>query len=218
MRIGIIGAGHVGGTLARHFAAGDHEIAIANSRDPATLRPLLDQVVGDVRGVTAAQAADFGQVVVVSVPFGRHAELPTEGFAGKPVIDTTNYFPDRDGHFPQLEADRTTSSEMIQSHLPGARVVKAFNTMRWDHLRDYGRESGAAMRYGIPVAADEDGARRCVFELVEQIGFGPVDAGDLATGGRRLQPGGGLFLADLTEDELHERLNRLREPVTRSAR
>jgi len=199
VRIGIIGAGHVGGTLARHFAAGDHEIAIANSRDPATLRPLLDQVVGDVRGVTAAQAADFGQVVVVSVPFGRHAELPTEGFAGKPVIDTTNYFPDRDGHFPQLEADRTTSSEMIQSHLPGARVVKAFNTMYYKTLASEGKPGRPdSERLALFIAGDDTEAKRVVTKLIEDIGFAAVDTGGLREGGRRQEPGSPIYNTPMT--------------------
>lgn len=207
MRIGIIGAGHVGGTLARHFTGADHQVMVANSRDPATLRPLQASLVGHVETGTPAQAAEFGEVVVVSVPFGRYAELPSRELAGKTVIDTMNYNPERDGHYPDLDTGRTTSSELVRSHLPGARMVKAFNTMRWDHLRDYGREAGAGLRYGIPAAGDDEHAKRRVFQLVEQIGFGPVDSGDLATGGRRQQPGSEVFLADLTEHELHGRLN-----------
>lgn len=206
MRIGIIGAGHIGGTLARHFASAEHRVAVANSGNPATLGPL----VGDLRGcgsaVSAADAARLGDVVVLAVPFGRYAELPTDGLAGKTVIDATNYFPDRDGHIPELDDDRTTSSELMQAHLSDAHVVKAFNTMRWDHLRDYHHEAGAMVRYGIPIAGDDDQAKRCVEQLVEEIGFAPIDAGDLASGGRKQQPGTPVFLADLPTDELRDQL------------
>ena len=206
MRIGVIGAGHVGGTLARHFAAARHEVAVANSRDPATLRPLQADLRGQGLAVTAPEAAEFGEVVVVSVPFGHYAQLPTRGLDGKPVIDTGNYYPERDGHYPELDSDRTTSSELVQSHLTGARVIKAFNTMRWDHLRDYHHEAGAQLRFGIPVSGDDTRAKRRVMDLVEQIGFEPVDAGSLATGGRRQQPGARVFGVDLPADELRARL------------
>lgn len=209
MRIGIIGCGRIGGTLARHFSAADHEVAVSNSRDPASLAPLAEALPG-VHPATPAEAARFGQVVVVSIPFGRYRELSSAELAGKTVIDTTNYLPERDGHYLDLDAGRVTSSELIQRHLPAAHVVKAFNTMRWDHLRDYGHEAGALERYGIPVSGDDDGAKWTVLDLIEQIGFQPVDVGDLAHGGRRHQPGTPVFLADLTAGELRDRLA---EPV-----
>ena len=89
--------------------------------------------------MTAAEAARLGAVVVVSVPFGHYRELPTDGVAGKVVIDTNNYYPQRDGHLEELDSDRITSSELLQAHLPDARVVKAFNAILWAHLRDDGR-------------------------------------------------------------------------------
>jgi 8-hydroxy-5-deazaflavin:NADPH oxidoreductase len=206
MRIGVIGAGHVGGTLARHFTAAEHEVAVANSRGPHTLRQLVADLGDTAHAATAEEAAQFGEVVVVSVPFGHYAEVPTAGTAGKPVIDTTNYFPERDGHYPQLDDGSTTSSEMLQSHLSGARVVKAFNAMRWDHIRDYGRPGGALTRYGIPVSGDDSAAKLTVVDLVDEMGFEPVDAGDLAHGGRKHQPGTAVFTADLTAEELRARL------------
>jgi 8-hydroxy-5-deazaflavin:NADPH oxidoreductase len=206
MRIGTIGAGHIGGTLARAFVRAGHEVAISNSRGPATLDALAKELGPRARAVTAAEAADFGNVVVVSVPFGRYRELPTESLAGKVVIDTNNYYPQRDGHFDQLDTGRTTSSELLQAHLRGARVVKAFNAIRWDHLRDGGRPAGDPKRVGIPISGDDESAKRIVAELIEQIGFDAVDAGPLATGGRKHQPGTPVYLADLPHEELRARL------------
>ena len=206
MRIGIIGTGHIGGTLARAFARADHEVAISNSRAPATLEALADELGPRARAVTAAEAAEFGDVVVVSVPFGRYRELPAESFDGTVVIDTNNYYPQRDGHFGELDSDRITSSELLQAHLPGARVVKAFNAIRWDHLRDDGRPAGDPERIGIPISGDDESAKRIVAELIEQIGFDPVDAGTLAVGGRKHQPGSPIYIADLSSGDLRARL------------
>jgi 8-hydroxy-5-deazaflavin:NADPH oxidoreductase len=206
MRIGIIGAGHIGGTLARAFVRAGHEVAISNSRGPATLDALANELGPRARAVTAAEAAEFGDVVVVSVPFGRYRELPTHSFAGKVVIDTNNYYPQRDGRFDQLDSDRTTSSELLQSYLPGARVVKAFNAMIWDHLRDGGRPAGDPERVGIPISGDDESAKRIVAELIEQIGFDAINAGPLAAGGRKHQPGSPVYVADLPSRELRTRL------------
>ncbi|MFY1673510.1 NADPH-dependent F420 reductase [Plantactinospora sp. WMMB334] len=205
MRIGIVGTGHVGGTLARLFSRAGHEVAVANSRGPDTLRGFAEEVGDRVRPATAEEAARFGEVVVVSVPVGRYGQLPAAPMAGKTVIDTGNYYPERDGNDPDLDQDRTTSSELLQQHLPEASVVKAFNTMRWEHLGEYGRQSSAQRRYGIPVSGDDVDAKRRVFDLIEQVGFEPVDAGRLAEG-RRHQPGTPVYLADLSGAELHSRL------------
>ena len=111
MRLGIIGAGHIGGTLARRFVRAGHQVAISNSRGPETLQAVIEELGGRAWAMTAADAARFGEVVVISIPFGRHGDLPSSGFAGKVVIDTNNYYPRRDGHFPELDSDRTSSSE-----------------------------------------------------------------------------------------------------------
>jgi predicted dinucleotide-binding enzyme len=207
MDIGIIGAGHVGGTLAQRLTAAGHDVAIANSREPTTLRKLEDQLGEHGRAVTAEQAAALGDVVIVAIPFGRYTELPTEATAGKIVVDASNYLPERDGHIAALDDGRMSSSELMQQQLPRAKVVKAFNAMQWDHLRDYGRSGGAATRYGIPVSGDDPNAKHEVEDLVEQLGFEPVDAGDLSHGGRKHQPGTPVFTADMTATELHARLD-----------
>jgi predicted dinucleotide-binding enzyme len=123
MHIGLIGAGHIGGTLARLFVGAGHEVAVSNSRGPDSLAGFVGELGERARAVTPAEAATIGEVVVVSVPFGRYQQMPGEVLAGKIVIDTNNYYPDRDGHFPDLDNDLTTSSEMLQAHLAGARIV-----------------------------------------------------------------------------------------------
>ena len=129
MRIGIIGSGKIGGTLAKRFVDAGHEVAVSNSREPETLAGLVEELGPHARARTAAEAERFGELVVVSVPLGRYREVPTDSIAGKVVIDTNNYYPQRDGHFEELDSDRTTSSELLQAHLPGAHVVKAFNAI-----------------------------------------------------------------------------------------
>jgi 8-hydroxy-5-deazaflavin:NADPH oxidoreductase len=206
MRIGIIGAGHIGGTLAKLFVGAGHDVAVSNSRGPQTLQNLVSGLGDHAQAMTAQDAARYGDMVVVSVPFGRYLELPTDGLAGKVVIDTNNYYPARDGHFPELDSDRTTSSELLQAHLPGARVVKAFNAIYWETLRDLGRPSGDPHRIAIPISGNDEEAKRTVAALIDQIGFDAVDAGNLAEGGRKHQPGTPIYIAELGSGELRSRL------------
>ena len=202
LRIGIIGVGHIGGTLARLFVAAGHDVVLSNSRGPETLDRSSRSSATGRRAASAADAARAGEVVVVSVPLGRYRELPTDGVAGKVVIDTNNYYPARDGHFAELDEDRTTSSELLQAHLTGARVVKAFNTINWQRLRNDGRAPGDPERIGIPISGDDEGAKRVVAALIDEIGFDAVDAGTLAKGGRKHRPGSALYGAELTGAEL----------------
>ena len=204
MKIGIIGAGNIGGTLARHFARAGHELAVSNSRGPETLRDLVAELGEPARATTPAEAVEFGEVVVVSIPLGRYRELPAEGAEGKVVIDTNNYYPNRDGHFEELDSDATTSSELLQAHMKGARVVKAFNAIYWEHLRDQSRPSGDPKRIGIPISGDDAQAKRTVAKLIDEIGFDAVDMGTLAEGGRRYQPGTPVYTSDLQASKLRK--------------
>lgn len=196
MRIGIIGAGHIGSTLARHFAAAGHQVAIANSRGPETLAGLTADIGGGLRAVTAAEAAGFGEVAVVSIPYGRIDELPRNELSGKIVIDTCNYYPQRDGHEADLDDGSTTSSEKVRA-VTGGDVVKAFNAIFWENLRDRGRPEGDPERLAIPVSGDDAKAKKVVSGLIREIGFDPVDAGPLAAGGRKHQPGTDVYTAEL---------------------
>jgi predicted dinucleotide-binding enzyme len=199
VRIGLIGAGKIGGTLARLLAAQGHEVAVSNSRGPETLADLVAGIGPAARAVTPAEAAEFGEVVVVAVPLGRYQEVPTAGLAGKTVIDANNYYPQRDGHISPLDDDSTTSAELLQKHLPDAHVVKAFNQIRWTNLGADGVPAGTPGRTGIPIAGDDESAKRVVAGLIEQIGFDAVDTGPLATG-RLFQPNSSLYVPNVTAE------------------
>jgi len=202
VRIGIIGAGHIGGTLAARFVAAGHEVAVSNSRGPETLAGLVE----GAQPMTVGDAERFGEVVVVSIPLGRYREVPTDAVEGKVVIDTNNYYPQRDGDIPELDDDSTTSSELLQTHLPGARVVKAFNAIVWTKLRDDGRPAGDPARLGILISGDDEQAKRTVAQLIDEIGFDAVDAGTLAEGGRKHQVGTQAYTQGLPTVELRARL------------
>lgn len=188
MRIGIIGAGHLGTALSRQLALAGHEVSLCG---------LL--VARTVRGVAA-----FADVAIVAVPFNRHRELPVAELAGKPVIDATNYDPVLDGPTPDLDDDCLTSSDLVQSHLITAYVVKALNAIGWEHLR---AQAHRVPRRAIPVAGDDLRAKKTAMALVSEIGFAPVDVGGLSVGGRKYQPGTDVFGADLTADDLRARLH-----------
>lgn len=202
MKIGIIGAGHIGANAARLFVKAGHEIAIANSRGPETLSNLVEELGGGAKAVTVTEAAAFGDVVFVSIPFGNYKSLPAEAFDDKLVIDSNNYYPERDGQFAEHDEGRTTSSEMIAQHLKGARVVKGFNTIWFEHLRSRGNTSlPVAERRAIFIAGDNYEAKRVVSELIESIGFAAVDTGGLADGGASQQPGTAIYNRDITAHE-----------------
>ena len=216
MRIGIIGAGRIGSTLARLFVDAGHDVTVADAQGPHSLRGLEAQLGARCRAVEVDEAVRHGDLVVLAIPFGRYRDVPPAGLRGKTVIDTTNYDRQRDGSVPELDDERnTTSSELIQRRLDGAHVVKAFNAVPWGHLRDHGRLDGTGPRYGIAVSGDHADAKRRVSDLVEQLGFAPVDAGGLAVGGRRHQPGTDVYNAGLTADELRSRIG-VAPPARRS--
>lgn len=201
MRIGIIGAGNLGATLARMLIDAGAEVSVANSRGPDTLQELEKRLGSSCHAGTVGEAARFGDIVVAAIPFGRYRHLPVEELDGKTVIDASNYQRLRDGSIPELDDRRSiTSSEMVQHHLHSAHVVKSFNTMQSDHLLAYGG-GDSGQRYGIPVSGDDPDAKRQVFCLVELLGFEPVDAGSLADG-RKHQPGTDVYAADLWAADL----------------
>lgn len=202
MKIGIVGAGQIGGTLAARLVAAGHEVAISNSRGPETLQG----AVGGARPMTVEDAERFGEVIIVSIPFGRYCDVPADPVDGKLVIDTSNYYPQRDGHFPELDDGRSTSSELMQAHLSGARVVKAFNAISWLNLRDAMRPAGDPERLGIPLSGDDEQAKRTVADLIDELGFDPVDAGTLAQGGRKHQVDAPAYGKGLPTAELRSRL------------
>ncbi|HEX8249083.1 MAG TPA: NAD(P)-binding domain-containing protein [Pyrinomonadaceae bacterium] len=204
MKIGIIGAGHIGANAARLFVEAGHEIAIANSRGAETLQDLIAELGERAQAVNTEEAAKFGEVVFVSIPFGKYKELPADAFDGKIVIDSNNYYPDRDGNFVELDKNETSSSELLAEHLRGARLVKGFNTIWFEHLKTQGDKSlPPAERRAIFIAGDDAGAKETVTKLIEDIGFGAVDTGDLSDGGLAQQPGTALYNRNLTAGEAY---------------
>lgn len=196
MNIGIIGAGNIGSTLARRFTAAGHNVFIANSRGPETLKGLASET-GAVP-VTAREAARSGEVVVVTIPEHAIRNLPKDLFAGVPdsvvVVDTGNYYPQqRDGQIEEIE-NGTTESRWVSQQL-GRPVIKAFNNIYANHLLERGKPSGSPGRIALPIAGDDDHAKEIVMRLVDQIGFDPVDAGGLDDSWRQ-QPGSPVYATD----------------------
>jgi hypothetical protein len=201
MRIGFIGSGSVGGTLAELFAGLGHEVWLSNPRGPRTVTDLAGHIGPAAHAATTPEAAQAGELIVVSIPFGRYQDVPAEPLHGKIVVDTENYYPQRDGQWPVLDEGRTTSSELLAAHLPGARVVKAFNVIYFKNLAADGRPVGTQDRRAVPIAGDDAGAKQAVTGLIDAIGFDAVDAGDLAAG-RAFEPGKRAYGARVTAREL----------------
>ena len=190
MNIGIIGSGNMGATAARLFITAGHSVALSNSRGPKNLQSLVVELGSQAHTATVEDAAKFGELVLIAIPFASYKTLPTAAFSGKTVIDAENYDPQRDGNIPELDAKQTTSSELLAAHLPEARVIKAFNTIPSQDLATEGNMSlPVDERRTILVAGDDAEAKRLVMTLIEQIGFGAVDTGTLADGGQQQQPG-----------------------------
>lgn len=203
MKIGIIGAGDFGTAAAGVFAAAGHEVALANSRGPGTLSERVGEIGENARAATVEEATGFGEIVLVSIPFGRYRELPAKALADKIVIDATNYYPDRDGRFEEIESGKTTSSELLAAHLGGARVVKAFNTIRTADLREQGdTRAPEDERRVIFLSGDDPEAKKRVAGLIGEIGFGPFDTGRLSEGGKTQAPGSAVYDRDLTVAEV----------------
>jgi predicted dinucleotide-binding enzyme len=185
--IGLIGAGHIGSQIARLAVARGFSVVISNSRGPETLAPLVAELGPRARAATAVDAAKAGDIVVVTIPLKNYREVPVAPLAGKVVIDTNNYDPQRDGHIPQLDNQSTTSSELLQVHLPKSKVVKAFNHIYAAQITTDGQPSDSKNRRGLVIAGDDPAAKATVKNLLDQFGFDTVDAGPLKEGWR-VQP------------------------------
>ncbi len=208
MRIGFIGSGNIGSTLARLAVASGAEVVLSNSRGPQTLAGLVAELTGlggAASAATVADAAAAGDLVVVTIPLHAHRDVPAAPLAGKAVIDTCNYYPARDGRMAELDDGSTTSSELVAAHLADSRVVKAFNAIYFGDLASQGQPAGTVGRRALPIAGDDDDAKMAVANLTVGFGFDVVDAGPLAEG-RRFQPGTPAYNARLSEAELREAL------------
>ena len=206
MRVGFIGSGRIGSTLAELAVASGYDVVLSNSRGPQTLSELVATLDGrgvQVGAATVEDAAAAAELAVVTIPLKAYRDVPPEPLAGKVVIDTCNYYPDRDGPMPELEG--TTSSELVAAHLGQSQVVKAFNTIYFEDLRTQGQPAGTVGRRALPIAGDDDAAKMAVANLIVAFGFDVVDAGALREG-RRFEPGTPAYNVRLTEAELREAL------------
>jgi predicted dinucleotide-binding enzyme len=182
--IGLIGAGHIGSQVARLALAHGYSVVISNSRGPETLSALVADLGPGARAATAVDAASAGDIVVVTVPLKSYRDVPVAPLAGKIVIDTNNYYPQRDGHIPELDNESTTTAELLQAHLPTSKVVKAFNHIYAAELTTHGQPAGSKNRRALVIAGDDPGAKATVTDLLDQFGFDTVDAGPLKEGWR----------------------------------
>ncbi len=208
MKIGIIGAGHIGGTLTRRLSALGHDVSVANSRGPETLAALAGTT--GAKAVALRDAARGKDVVIVAIPEKSVRDLPKDLFASGDfpvIVDTGNYYPQRDGRIPAIE-DGTPESQWVSQQL-GRPVVKAFNTMYAQHLLERGRAADQSGRLALPVAGDDPTAKAVVLRLIDELGFDGIDAGALAESWRQ-QPGTPVYGEDLSAERAEEAISSAR--------
>jgi predicted dinucleotide-binding enzyme len=207
MKIGIIGAGHIGGTLTRRFTALGHEVFVANSRGPESLADLAAET--GAKAVTVNEAARAGEVVVITIPVKNVPQLSRDLFAGVPddvvVVDTGNYYPQRDGYIADIEAGMTESR--WTSKQLGRQVVKAFNNIYAQHLLELGRPKGAENRIALPIFGDRKADKEIVLKLIDELGFDGVDGGGLDDSWRQ-QPGTPVYGTDFDAEGVRRGLSR----------
>ncbi|MFI6406070.1 NADPH-dependent F420 reductase [Streptomyces sp. NPDC050548] len=178
--LGLIGAGRIGGALARLALAAGLDVVVSNSRGPGTLTDTVAEWGEGARAATVEDAARQGDIVVATVPLGAYGRLPADALAGKTVLDTMNYYPERDGTVPELDSRALTSSELVQRSLPDAHVVKACNNIDFRRLEILARPTGAPDRSALPVAGDSAGAKDEAIRLLDLFGYDAVDLGPLS--------------------------------------
>jgi predicted dinucleotide-binding enzyme len=183
--IGFIGSGQIGSALARLAIDAGHRVVLSNSRGPQTLTDLVAKLGPQASAATSSEAATSGDIIVVTVPVSAFPALPAAALAGKTVIDTCNYGPERDGHITGLDRKSFTSSELLQQHIPDGTLVKAFNNIFFKHLLSLGRPVGATDRSYLPIASDSVSAKAAVTAFIDSVGYSVVDAGPLADSWRQ---------------------------------
>ncbi|MFD8260902.1 NADPH-dependent F420 reductase [Streptomyces griseoluteus] len=183
--VGFIGSGAIGKTIARLAVGAGHQVVLSNSRGPHTLAETVRGLGPRASAATSEEAAAVGDIVVVTVPVSAFSHVPATPLAGKPVIDTCNYGPQRDGHIADLDSGTLTSSELLLRHLPDALLVKAFNNIFYKHLLFLARPAGAPDRSSLPIAGDLAPAKATVSAYIDSIGYNVVDAGTLADSWRQ---------------------------------
>lgn len=203
--IGFIGAGNIGQAVARLALDHGYDVVLSNSRGPETLGDVVAELGSHADADTAEGAAARGDIVVVTIPLKAYQEVPVEPLAGKVVIDTNNYYPQRDGQIAELDDASTTSALLLQAHLPGSHVVKAFNHIASAHVTEQAQPAGSEGRRALAIAGDDAGAKATVAGLIDELGFDTVDVGPLAESWR-IEPGTPGYGPRLDAAEMREAL------------
>ena len=178
--LGLIGSGHIGSTVAKLAVDAGHDVVVSNSRDPETLQDLVASLGPRARAATSQEAAEAGDLIVLTIPLKNVDRVPAGALRDKIVIDTSNYYPQRDGQIAALDDQSSTTSELVQSLLPGSRVVKGFNNLNYLHLGSLQRPSGSPERSVLAIAGDDAEAKAEVVLFLDSIGYDAYDAGSLA--------------------------------------
>lgn len=178
--LGIIGAGHIGSQVARAAITAGYDVVISNSRGPGTLAELVSELGPKAKAATAAEAGTAGDIVVVTVPLHALAQVPVEPLAGKIVLDTNNYYFERDGHIPALDNGETTVSQLLQEHLPTSKVAKAFNHIRSDDITTDVAPADTPNRRALATSSDFPEAAGFVTKFYDELGFDTVNVGPLS--------------------------------------
>ncbi|WSQ14285.1 NAD(P)-binding domain-containing protein [Streptomyces sp. NBC_01231] len=197
--LGIIGSGSLGGAVARLAVDAGIDVVLSNSRGPQTLRGLTDRLGPRARAATPAEAAAAGDWTLVAVPFSAVPHLPADALAGKIVIDANNYYRPRDGVSADLLAGGLTAGELFQRYVPGARAVKTFSTIYFEHLIALARPAGSPDRSALPITGDDDAVKKSVTALLDRLGYDTVDAGAM-TEGWRVQDGSPAWVLPYLSD------------------
>ena len=209
MKISIIGAGNIGGNLARLLVKAGHEVALANSRGPASLKSFVDELGAGLHPVTVEKAITFSDVIILSIHWRTVDSLPVFNVPGKIIVDTTNPYKE-DGTFFDLGND--ISSSRVIKHFPGGTIVKAFNTIWFKHLAETGNKKlPVEQRRVIPIAGDDKNAKAKISQLIEEIGFGPMDTGTLKEGSKLQGVQGILYNRELSVKEAASLVKDLRK-------
>jgi predicted dinucleotide-binding enzyme len=208
MKIGIIGSGNIGATAAKLFANAGHEVAISNSRGPESLTSVVNSIGANIKAKSVEDAIKFGEVILLAIPWRKRQELlpASELFDSKIVIDAMNPYSE---NFEIIDLDNSTSSseEVLKKIPSSSRLVKAFNTIYYEHLGTRGDPNlSIEQRFAIFVAGDDTDAKATVSKLIEDIGFAAVDTGSLREGGRKQQPGSPIYNNPMTAKVAHERI------------
>jgi len=202
--LGIVGAGKLGLTLARTALAAGYQVMISGSGPADRIALQAEVLAPGARTGTTADVAAFADTVVLAVPMHRFRELPPDLFAGKVLIDAMNYWPETDGDDAELAAAADGTSSVVQRHFPAAHVVKTLNQLGYHEIEDHTRTQGSD-RIAIGIASNDTIAVRTAMQLIDRLGFDPVNAGPLVNG-RMLEPDGSPYATTYTAAELTHRL------------